>query len=460
MVLKLPLSLLAAGLLASAVAPAGAEELGAAERAFIHGHGPFTYCVDPDWPPYEIIDAEGAHQGIAADLLRMAAERAGVPLRLVVTRNWDETIAASRAGACDIVSFLNQSPRRDEWLIFTAPIFVDRNVIVTREEHPYIDDLGAAAGQTMALPKGTSIEERVRRDFPHLRIVTTESEAEAFAMVSGRKADMTMRSLIVAVYTIKKDGWFNLKISGQVPGYDNHLRIGVRKDLPMLRDILDRGVASISLAERAEIGNRHVSIKVQTGIDVDLILRIVGVFSVILLTSLFWVAKLRKLNRKLHALSRTDPLTGLANRAALAERLDREYQRFVRYGRPLSAVLLDLDHFKAVNDELGHATGDAVLSAFARLATATARSEDLVGRWGGEEFLILCGETDAGQALALADRLCAAARAHDFGTGRRQTVSAGIAGLAAGDSADDLISRADAALYLAKENGRDQARGL
>lgn len=450
---------IAAVAMAAAVAtaaPAGAATLSEAEHAYVAANGPFTYCVDPDWPPFEVIDAQGRHQGIGADLLRLAAERAGIPLRLVPTTDWDETLALSRAGGCDILSFLNQSPKRDEWLVFTDPVFIDRNVIVAHERHPAVPDLARVVGETLALPRGTSIEERVRRDFPGITVVTTDSEAETFAMVSQGRADMAMRSLSVAVHTIKKDGWFNLKIAGEVEGYENRLRIGVRKDKPLLRDILNRGVAEISLAERAEIANRHVAIKVEGGIDRETILRIVAGFTLVLLTSLAWALKLRSVNKQLFAAARTDALTGLANRASLNEQMEQEWTRRRRTGRPFSVILLDVDHFKRINDELGHLTGDRVLAGLAGRVRATIRAGDLAGRWGGEEFLVLCPETDASQAATLAERLRLAVRRHDFGTGRTHTLSAGVAAMADGDSLDSLLQRTDEALYRAKAEGRDR----
>ncbi|MBF0269769.1 MAG: diguanylate cyclase [Alphaproteobacteria bacterium] len=432
-------------------------ELTPEERHYAQANAPFTFCVDPDWAPYEIINAQGQHEGISADLLRLAAKRAGVTLKLVVTKSWDESLEASKSGKCKILSFLNQTPKRDEWLVFTDPIFVDRNVIVTREEHPYIEDLAGIRRKTLVLPSGTSIEERVRRDFPELTILTTGSEAESFSMVSGKKADMTMRSLIVAVYTIKKDGWFNLKVSGQVPGYENNLRIGVRKEDGMLRDILNKGIAEILPPERTEIANRHVSIKVQTGIDYDLLIKIVAVFAIILLTSLFWAVRLKKLNERLRRLSRTDSLTGLSNRGDLNERMDAEIERSQRYGRPFSVIMLDLDHFKMVNDELGHQAGDHVLKEFSKLVKTHLRTHDMLGRWGGEEFLVLCSETNAEQAAVLGGRICDAVRNCEFISGRRQTVSAGIAAYQPGDGQDSLQNRADQALYAAKNEGRDRA---
>ncbi len=418
---------------------------------------PIPYCVDPDWPPYEVINAHGVHEGIAADLLQLAAGRAGLDLSLVRTKDWDDSIAAVKRGDCVFLDFLNQTPMRDEWLVFTEPLFIDPNVIITREEQSFVADLAALEGKTIALPKGTAIEERVRRDFPNLHVITTDSEAATFEMVSNHKADLTIRSMMVAVHTIKKQGWFNLKVAGLVPGYENKLRIGIARDHADLVDRLNPAIASITPQERNAIANRHVAINVQTAVDYRLIGGIVAVFLVILLSNLAWGMKLRKVNRQLRLLSRRDGLTGLYNRAGLDEQLAVEMERATRQGTPLSVILIDLDHFKNVNDRLGHLKGDRVLAEMAGVLRLATRRPDTVGRWGGEEFLVLCPDTDGDQALAVAERICAAARGGHFASGWRHTISAGVAQLSPGESSHGLLQRADAALYRVKNGGRDHA---
>lgn len=432
--------------------------LTAAERDYLQSHPTATVCVDPDWEPFEIINRDGRHEGIAADLLRLAAQRAGLTLELVATKDWDESLAASKAGRCELLSFLNQTPKRDEWLLFTDPQFVDANVFITREEHPFIVDPASLTNETIVFPTGTAMEERVRRDYPNLRILTTDSEDQAIAMVSERKASMTMRSLIVAAYTIKKHGLFNLKIAGQMPNYVNNLRIGVRRDQPLLRDILNKAIASITPLERGRIVNDHVAINVQTAIDYRLIAEIVAGFALLLAVSIAWSIKLRRLNRLLAHQSHTDPLTGLPNRTKLNSQFPREIERASRHGRPLSIIMVDLDHFKQINDSHGHLVGDKVLIAFADIARQTIRAYDCIGRWGGEEFLVLCPETSQDQAANLAQRLCDASRHHDFPIphGQRQTISAGVATLTADEDIDTLLHRADTALYQAKNGGRDR----
>lgn len=437
-----------------------AVALSAAERDYLHKIGPVTFCVDPDWKPFELIDGQGHYVGIAADLLGLVAERTGVVLQLVNTPDWPASVQASQSGRCQLLSFLNQTPVRDQWLLFTRPLLTDENILVTREEHPFIVDLASQSGQSMALPKGTSIEERVRQDFPSLKLIITNTEAEALSMVSDRKADMTMRSLIVAAHTIKHEGWFNLKIAGQVPGYGNQLRIGVQGGDVRLRDILDKGVASITPVERNQIVDRHIAIQVTTGVDYTLLKMAGSVFGVILLTSLFWIHKLRQLNAQLKIRSQTDALTGLLNRTCLESVFKQEMERAKRFDRPLSAIILDIDFFKKINDELGHLMGDKILKEIAQIIRAQTRSTDMLCRWGGEEFLVICPETPSEQAVLLAQRILQQVRTYRFASQRPHTVSAGVSTWVAGELADQLFQRADEALYQAKHSGRDQVRML
>ena len=153
----------------------------------------------------------------------------------------------------------------------------------------------------------------------------------------------------------------------------------------------------------------------------------------------------------------TDPLTRLANHRAFHERLREELSRAQRHDRPLTLALLDVDHFKAINDSLGHERGDVVLAAVAATLSDVARSEDVLARLGGDEFAILMPETSEEQALAAVERARSAIAAIELGTGLRVTVSAGICGLEHAGDPDALVRLADGALYWGKAHGRDAA---
>lgn len=184
--------------------------------------------------------------------------------------------------------------------------------------------------------------------------------------------------------------------------------------------------------------------------------------AIVRLAALRAEAELRRmrLEAELRRLASTDPLTGAANRRHFMEQAAREIDRARRYALPLAAMMLDLDRFKVVNDELGHGAGDEVLRAFADAVRSLVRQTDLVGRLGGEEFAVLLPHTDVAGAMVLAERI----REHVRGTPVetraapvRVTVSIGVAALDHSDlTADDLIRRADDALYSAKRTGRDR----
>lgn len=431
-------------------------EFTAQEQAYLASTPSIRMCVDPDWVPFERITAQGEHEGIAADLVQLVAQRIGLKIEVLPVKTWDESLTASKAGKCQIMSFLNQTPAREQWLSFTQPIFYDQNIIVTREEHPYIGDPKNLTDETVVLPRGTMIEERIRKDFPNLKVITTSSEADAITHVSERKADMTVRSLIVAAYAIKKEGLFNLKISGQIPDYANQLRIGVLKDEPVLRDILDKGVQTITAQEREAIANKHVAIKVQQMSDNSLIWKVIVGGSLILLLVLAWNRKLNTMNKELARLSVTDALTGLHNRHKTDDVLDRELQRSLRFDQPFSVIMIDIDEFKQVNDSYGHNVGDQVLIAVARLLQAHTRETDVIGRWRDEEFIVICTQTDQAGAVKLAENLRQTLQNEELAVVHQKTASFGVATYHLNDQPKDIVARADAALYEAKRNGRNR----
>ncbi|MDI5934238.1 GGDEF domain-containing protein [Halomonas kalidii] len=160
---------------------------------------------------------------------------------------------------------------------------------------------------------------------------------------------------------------------------------------------------------------------------------------------------------RLRRLSDTDDLTGLANRRKLIDRLDEEISLSNRHATPLSLMMLDLDHFKSINDTWGHLQGDQVLRDLGELCRDTLREEDLVARLGGEEFALLLPLTPIRHCQALAQRLCERIAAHDFGLGPGNvTVSIGVAEHRIGEARDTLIARADQSLYAAKNGGRNR----
>lgn len=161
----------------------------------------------------------------------------------------------------------------------------------------------------------------------------------------------------------------------------------------------------------------------------------------------------------------TDPLTGLRNRRALLDLAQREFERFHRRRHPLSLLMLDIDHFKSVNDAFGHEVGDVVLKEAARRMVASVRPYDTVARWGGEEFVVLSPHCSFSDALVLAERIRKAMTLQPIGYGERGqylsiTTCIGVAAAGPGMEQFEIVMRAaDRALYLAKHRGRNLVAG-
>ncbi len=174
--------------------------------------------------------------------------------------------------------------------------------------------------------------------------------------------------------------------------------------------------------------------------------------------------ELKKAYQELEKLANTDPLTGLANRRALFEVCEREFERAQRYYHPFSILMLDLDHFKRINDNFGHSVGDLALRITAQTIFEQLREVDLVGRFGGEEFIIILPETQIEDAIIVAQRICRTISQLSLPVQDKTvtiTVSIGVATYTNGDrNIDMIIQRADQALYKAKHKGRNRVESV
>ena len=166
----------------------------------------------------------------------------------------------------------------------------------------------------------------------------------------------------------------------------------------------------------------------------------------------------RGLRQRVVRLSQEDPLTGLYNRRRIKELLENEIQRAIRYNTVFSVILADIDHFKAVNDRLGHQVGDKVLTEISEIIRSSVRATDFAGRWGGEEFVIISPGTDIDGGFSLAEKIRTRLESTRLGEISQKTASFGVTGFTVGDDIESIVARADAGLYAAKEGGRNRVK--
>jgi two-component system cell cycle response regulator len=170
--------------------------------------------------------------------------------------------------------------------------------------------------------------------------------------------------------------------------------------------------------------------------------------------------RLRHFNEQLEELSTTDALMGIFNRLFFQKRISYEFQRTQRYNKPLSLLIMDLDHFKQINDQHGHLFGDLILKQLATMLRQSVRQVDLLARYGGEEIVVICPETDTNGAMILAERIRSDVEKHDFGDEKQKTkitVSLGFVEVPNAKIHDvsEMLRAADDALYRAKAAGRN-----
>lgn len=464
--MRIPLALFALILGIVATAPAWAQTVGLTpdERTHLKAKGLVTMCVDPAWMPYESIDERGKHIGIAADFVKLFSNMLEVPIELVPTQTWNESLIKAQKRDCDIVSLLNKTNERAQYLSFTEPYIDAAVVLVARDDVVYLDGFNALKGRTLGVVEGYVYESHIRSNYPDVRLVYVDNLDDALNRVSRGEIFAAVDSLFIVTHHMQDLGLSNLKIAGQTD-FTHALRVGVRNDDPLLLRALQKAVQSVSPVERNEILQRWFTVRFEHGTDYATLWKVLGGVALLMaflgyrysVQSRFNV-QLKAKNAELLHLSQTDTLTGVYNRLKTDSMLDQEYERSQRYDRALSVVMFDLDYFKKINDTYGHQAGDRVLINCSALVLESIRKHDILGRWGGEEFLILCPETDIDGAERLAQNLRERLERMDMGEVGTVTASFGVAQLGKADDVKRLIGHADKALYQAKQDGRNHVR--
>ncbi len=438
------------------------------ERRYLAGRGRITYCVHRDRMPFEDI-REGAPDGLAPDLIGMVEARLGITFRPVPSGSWASSREHLRDGRCEILAAVDVTVPEDPALIRTAPYLRYTLAVAMRGEAPFISGIPDLVGRTVGINGDRPKMDTLVARFPAVAFAGVEDIPEGLAKVSTGDLDAFVAPLPLVDRALRRATPGSLKIAGYVdlPGA---LGIGVRKDLPDLRTILDKAIASFTEAEIDTLHRRWLAAPPEDRFDPAWLWAVAAAALIAGLAVFLWRRETGRLRRRIadvqaelqtkqkevETLMITDPLTCLNNRPKLKEVLGKEAKRFERYGRTSAVILMDVDRFKAVNDTYGHNLGDVVLCKIGELLRNNVRKADTSGRWGGEEFMVLCPETDTGGAARLAENLrrtIEGTRLPKVGT---LTCSFGVAVFRGEDTGETVVGRAEEALARAKAAGRNR----
>ena len=435
---------------------------------------PINYCTDPNWLPYEAIE-RNQHIGLSSDYIKVLSDATGHQFNLIKTATWEESIAALKSGQCMLLPMLNQTEERNEFLDFSVVYFSSPNVLVTTDDKPFLHGIEYIREQTLGLTQGYRIEGFIKDNYPDIKVKKYASEADGLLSLSAGEVDLFIGSVHSVNFLIQTQGLTNLKLAGW-GGPDDTLRMGIAKGQQPLLDEIDQVLAGISKQQHFDIYNRWNDVKVIDNTNYQLIWIVSAIATalfLILLTRYVSVrvynARLTHKNRQLHELQRVlsktndhldktlqkDPLTKLYNRHYF-NRLVENHSFNRDSENPLSLILLDLDFFKLVNDNHGHVMGDEVLKEFGKLLKKVCKKNQLVCRWGGEEFLILMKHATVEDAEQMCHRIQQRMAQQLFSHQKTLTCSFGIAQLRPDESLMACFERADQMLYQAKNQGRNR----
>jgi diguanylate cyclase (GGDEF)-like protein len=426
------------------------------------------------WIPYSFLDKEGQPRGILVDLWRLYAEKNNIDVEFKLV-DWADSIELVRIGAADVHGGLNETKiRKKDLHFFTFEIMRIRTLAFINEDIEF-RDLAELTSLPIGVIASSSAEEFLRTNFSNL---TLKPYPNGNLMVESAVSGEV--DVFVSDYPT---GYYQLISLQSLDRFDTGPTLYTRPILAATKQgdsaLLDRISASTKKPSRHEIERIRARWLIpQEPIPAWLIPAAATTCVFALLTAIGFhllslrrtikikttaldssVKKLEAVNKDLERLARTDPLTDLPNRLAFFDLAPREIERTKRYCRPLSLAILDLDHFKSINDQYGHHAGDTALKHITNTVTQQLRPSDLFARIGGEEFAVVLPETELREAARLLDRILKNIRMTPVPYENKQiavSFSAGVTGYYDGATLDELIRHADMALYKSKAQGRSR----
>jgi len=422
---------------------------------YLHSKKEITMCVDPDWMPFESIK-NGQHIGITADIIELFKKQLPIPINLIKTENWQASLLKAKQRKCDILSLAAVTPSRSEYMGFTTPYLDLPVVMATKSNTAFINKITDIKNQKLGIVKDYAMAEILRKKIPDINIVDVDSITDGLERVGSGELFGYIDNLMVISNSIQKDFTGELKVSSRL---DENLRLSIatRNDEAELRQVFDVLVNNISEGQLQTIFNKWVAVKHDSPFDYRTLYILILALTLVSLAYVLHLINLKRSNKQLLELSITDKLTGLYNRAKIDEVLLQKKIEVDRYEVDISIIIIDIDHFKQINDKHGHLVGDSVLIEFSQILKYNLRSTDFTGRWGGEEFIIICPNINSEEASKLSKKLLQKIQKHIFPDTGLLTASAGVSQLTKEISIHRALKNADIALYKSKENGRNQS---
>jgi len=427
------------------------------EYAYLKNKKIIKMCIDPNWMPFEKFNYNGKHVGMTAEYFDLLREMVEIPIKVIKSNTWAETVQLAKARKCDIYSLAMETPERKKYMDFTSPYLSIPLVLATQMDVPFISDMKHIENKNIGIVKDYAFNEIIRRKYPNINVFDVKNINDGLQKVANGELFGFIGTIASIGYVFQHDYIGELKITGK---FDEkwELGIGTRNDEPLLLGIFQKAINSISDNEHQNILNKFIAIKYEKGTDYDLVIKILVTVFILASIGLYFYRRLSLTNKELKLLqhklveqANRDPLTNLYNRRYIYDVASNLLNIAKREKTDVGIIMIDIDNFKQINDNYGHAVGDEVIKKLSNILTLNTRESDIIARFGGEEFVILLPHTDAEGSTKIASKLRKLVEKENF------TVSLGVDNILYEDKdIDESLNRADKALYKAKEDGKNQ----
>ena len=425
------------------------------EMEYLKNKQKIKVCVNTEETLFKPMAKSGTIVGIASDYMSLIKKTFDIEYEII-------PMDTHKKEVCDVTFLAELKSSQEKNLSYTQTFLQIPVVIATKTDVPFINNLKDMRRKKVGVAKILYNSELFKKFKSSIEFIPFDDEDEALEKVNNGELFSYIGLFASIDNKLQINYLGKLKISG---GLESGLkfRFAFSKNNTTLLHIFEKGINNISNEETTAILNRWLSIRYIKSMDYVLVFQMLSVFFLILLIVVFFFKKLKNTHEKLeiaHAklaqLAVTDKLTHLFNRHKLDEILAHETSRSNRDGLAYGIIMVDIDHFKNVNDTFGHNVGDAVLEALSAILMNNSRITDIVGRWGGEEFLVIVPATSKDSIIHFANLLREEVNTHTFDKAGHITISLGVTMYTINEDSKETIARADKALYHSKNNGRNQ----
>ncbi len=408
------------------------------------------------WHPFSYIDPDGEPRGLLIDFWKEFAERNHTKVEFRLT-GWSASLKMVKDSQSIVHAGLFKSDERAEYLEFSHPLKleVDSRLIISKAlGKKSLKEMGSTR---VAVVKHSYSDAYLRKHYPELVLRPYSNGSDMMEAVLSGYISAFVTDFPAAMYFLHQHGAHDKFIVADLI-HRRPFHIAVPKGQHELLKFIETGIDKIPEEELERIVRTWIysAQSEPAWLHPLVITAFISLLAGFIILYVFFLKRqVARKTAELKKTSQTDPLTGLQNRRRMEEVLNSELDRNNRYDRPFVVILLDIDHFKQINDTFGHATGDEVLVKFAEVLTKTTRKTDHLCRWGGEELMIICPETTQEQGIVLAEKIRVEIETSDFGDVGRCTASFGLTQSLRTDTEASIFNRCDQAMYHSKGNGRN-----